>query len=411
MNWKIIRIIDALIGIPLVLVLSPMARLLRRNRTADDPSSPTRILLVKFWGNGNIFLLQPATMLLRSAYPHASLELLTLTSNGDAAVCTKAYAAVHTVDTAGYGSFLRTTLAMLSQLRRRHYDIIIDFEQFARFSALAVLLIGGGKTVGFRTAGQHRHHLFHEPLSYDNTVHVTRSYCMLANAAGAPGTCGGPQPDADRFAPDGEGDAFLARLGIEDGLPLVILHAGTSANFRERRWPAASFAELADLLLETQELQIVLTGLADEAGIAAEIVARSRKGNRIIDASGRLTFFEYAALIRRSSVVVSGDTAAVHIASWLGVPVVGLYGPNTPILYGPWSKGSLSVYAGLACSPCITNFNAKTTTCRHPEGKGVCMRKIRAADVLRMMREQGMVPATPRARETRSRMAEVRCAD
>ena len=71
-------------------------------------------------------------------------------------------------------------------------------------------------------------------------------------------------------------------------------------------------------------------------------------------------------------VLVANDTGPVHLASALGVPVLGLYGPNTPRLYGPLSPGSISFYDAPPCSPCITNLNYKTSRCRNP----VCIRAI-----------------------------------
>ncbi|MFH1245676.1 MAG: hypothetical protein V1662_04250, partial [Candidatus Omnitrophota bacterium] len=63
------------------------------------------------------------------------------------------------------------------------------------------------------------------------------------------------------------------------------------------------------------------------------------------------------------------------------VPVVGLYGPNTPLLYGPWGANSIYFYKNLSCSPCITNYNAKINRCRHPRGEGMCMKSITPAEV------------------------------
>ncbi len=88
-----------------------------------------------------------------------------------------------------------------------------------------------------------------------------------------------------------------------------------------------------------------------------------------------------------SDLVVSSDTSTVHIASCLSVPVVGLYGPNTPVLYGPWSKNSIYFYKRLNCSPCITNYNAKINKCRNPEGQGACMKRITVDEVFAGIKE------------------------
>jgi ADP-heptose:LPS heptosyltransferase len=99
-----------------------------------------------------------------------------------------------------------------------------------------------------------------------------------------------------------------------------------------------------------------------------------------------------AALLDRAEIVISNDTGPVHIASSLGKPVLGLYGPNTPALYGPLSPGSRSFYKDLPCSPCITNLNYKTSFCRLP----VCIQNITVDEVARAAAD--LLTSSPRTR-------------
>jgi ADP-heptose:LPS heptosyltransferase len=101
----------------------------------------------------------------------------------------------------------------------------------------------------------------------------------------------------------------------------------------------------------------------------------------VINTCGKFDFNQFISLLKLSDLVVSADTAPVHLASCLSVPIVGLYGPNTPFLYGPWGDNNIWFYKKLDCSPCITNYNAKINRCRHPEGEGACMRKISVDEV------------------------------
>src|SRR5207245_7280608 len=78
-----------------------------------------------------------------------------------------------------------------------------------------------------------------------------------------------------------------------------------------------------------------------------------------LNAVGRLSLGELLALLRRAALVVSNDTGPTHLAAAQGAPVVGLFGPNTPVLYGPRSAYALALYLGLPCSPCMSNLNEK----------------------------------------------------
>ena len=377
MNWKIIRILDTYVGIPLLYLLRCFKRALHPALHSRVRGNYDRILLIKFWGIGNLCMMLTSVRALKSAYPDTTIDLLTLESNKDAAASTGAFSQVYLIDTSGFFRFLATSLHTVKHLRSTGYDCIIDFEQFAKYSAILTALIGAKDTVGFITEDQHRHFLYGAPVLYDNNIHVTRSYHALVRAAGA--------HDRDHVQAQGSAPLFSENIQIEDGAQrlgidsdriVVVMHIGTSDNFKERRWPIEYYARLADLLIARCGVQIVITGLPEEASIGTAFMDRVQAADKVIDTVGRLSFREFIALIRMSDLVITADTSPVHLASAMGVPVVGLYGPNTPLLYGPWGTNDLVFYQQLACSPCITNFNAKMHVCRHPAGKGACMRMI-----------------------------------
>ena len=65
---------------------------------------------------------------------------------------------------------------------------------------------------------------------------------------------------------------------------------------------------------------------------------------------------------------MSNDTGPVHLASALHRPVLALFGPNTPVLYGPLSPPagprSTALWKALPCSPCLTEANYRSSRCR-----------------------------------------------
>lgn len=375
MNWKLIRIIDRFIGIPLVWLF----HLLHLHRHGAPPpiTRPQRILLIKFWGIGNIYMMLPAMQALRTTWQDATIDFLTLTTNHDAVKMTGTAAEVFTISTASLYRFIATTQSAIKALRHNHYDLIIDFEQFARFSALVMSLLRAHKTVGFATHGQYRHQLYTAPVVYDNDIHITRSFYQLAEKAGVLL----PFPASVTMPHSAFGKNILQKLSIPSHDPVVIMHIGTSDNFMERRWPPSNYAALCELLIRKHGMKVILTGLADEKYLVQETISHLSIGVHVIDLSGKLTFQEYFDLIASADLVISADTAAVHIASAFDIPVAGLYGPNSPHLYGPWGNTGIALYAGFDCSPCITNFNSKINTCRHADGRGACMAALSVGQV------------------------------
>jgi ADP-heptose:LPS heptosyltransferase len=87
----------------------------------------------------------------------------------------------------------------------------------------------------------------------------------------------------------------------------------------------------------------------------------------IVDASeaschslaGRLSVGALAALYRRSSLVIGIDSGPLHLATMVGAPVVGLYGPLPVEQWKPWSSPGTYrlVRVSLPCSPCDCIFD------------------------------------------------------
>jgi ADP-heptose:LPS heptosyltransferase len=321
-------------------------------------------------------MLLPSIQAMRGAFPEASIDFLTLESNREALTIIGAVNGIRTIDTRSPRAFIRTWRSISSQLRREHYDLIIDFEQFARFSALLTDQIGAETSIGFITKGQHRHLLYTHGVHYDNEIHITRSFYSLVARAGVTAPFS-PEIVLPNIAKLRErGHIILQEFGISPELPIAILHIGTSENFKDRRWAPRNYAELAERLRDLHGFQIILTGLPDESHLIRMTRQNLRSEKQILDLGGRLSFADYFALFTAADIVVSADTAAVHLASAVQTPVVGLYGPNTPKLYGPWGRHCSALYAAYPCSPCITNFNGKINTCRHPDGRGACMAAV-----------------------------------
>lgn len=378
MNLKFVRWIDRYIGIPLSWAVFCLRRILCRLPVETEIK---RILLIKFWGVGNIIMLLPAAKALKERFSGAKIDILTLTNNREPAESSGLFDNIYTIGNGSLVVFLATAWKSYRGLKKTGYDLIIDFEQFARFSALFSALIGPKKTIGFQTKGQHRGFLYTHPVNYNNCIHITQSFYSLAEQAGCAKR---ERIEAQAVTAGKKHQEEALRLIAEWGFQnkrLILMHTGTSRNFSLRRWPPEYYADLADRLVDNFPVKIVFTGTGAERELAGKAMSYMKNKTSAVNSAGRLDFYCFIALIKLSDLLVSADTAPVHLASCLSVPVAGLYGPNTPLLYGPWGANSIYFYKHLSCSPCITNYNAKINRCRHPQGAGMCMKSITPEEV------------------------------
>lgn len=338
------------------------------------------ILCIKFWGLGNVVLLLPVLRMLRERHPGARMTFVTLARNRALVdACPHVDRRVY-VDDRGPIRLVASYVRAVVAAGRERPDLAIDFEQFARASGILAVLARARQVVGLDMPGHSRATLYHKRVRYDDHQHMGQTYLDLARSAGVMERVYRPEPfaigadaraEADAVAPPAESGSGAG------GAPLVVIHPGSGDNFEGRRWPAQSFAQLADRLAREVGARIVVTGGPEEADLVRDVIGRMEEPGAATDAAGRLSVVGLAALVARADALVTNDTAPVHLGSALGTAVFALYGPNTPRLYGPLSAGSHAFHRALPCSPCLTNMNYKTSHCRLP----VCIRDIPASEV------------------------------
>ena len=175
--------------------------------------------------------------------------------------------------------------------------------------------------------------------------------------------------------------AVLHAAGI--AAPFVALAPGSI--WGSKRWP--HYAELARRL--AGRVDLVLVGGQDDAPLAEEIAGAVEGGEgrcKTVNACGRLTLRQSAALIQQASVLVTNDSAPLHFAQAVGTPTVAIFGPTIPAFgFGPRGPRDVTVGVdGLACRPCSAHG---PDAC--PLGHHLCMQPLRVEQVLHAIEETG----------------------
>ena len=170
-------------------------------------------------------------------------------------------------------------------------------------------------------------------------------------------------------------EEFLDSQWLNKGQPLAGLHLGSSRKWLTKRWPLDYAAALAERLA-LKDIRMVVTGEEMPAPELTYFKGLTEKSRPII-ACGRTTINQLTCLIKRCSVFICGDTAPLHIAIGMSVPVVALFGPTDPKRHLPSGENIVLLNKELPCQPCYK-----------PECRKVkCMEQITVDEVLQAVLE------------------------
>lgn len=306
-----------------------------------------RVLIVRLGALGDVVHAIPVAAALRRAYPSARIDWLVSSRHReilDLVPVIDRRLAIH--DRAGAGG--SSWLAAIRELRSARYDVAIDLQGLIK-SAVLARSSGAARVVGFSAdyARERVARLFYTD-AYDpgfgglfdprETRHIVEINLRVLEAIGITAT-GRPEFPLDRV------ESMPARKAAEiTGGHYALLNPG--AAWPNKRWPPDRLGAVAMDLRERHGLMSVVLWGPGEEDLAQAVVAASR-GAAVVAERTRIA--DIVELARGAAVMVSGDTGPTHIASAVGTPLVGIYGPTRPSRNGPLAPDDISVSRDQVC--------------------------------------------------------------
>jgi heptosyltransferase-1 len=296
-----------------------------------------RILIVRLGALGDVVHAIPVAAALRREFPTARIDWLV------SATHRRILDLVPVIDR----RLVINGVAGIAELRRAQYDVAIDLQGLVKSAALA-RVSGAGRVIGFATSylRERLARPFYSDVYdpgcggiYDpgETRHVVRINLGLLQPLGV--VAGVPEFPILRVE-----SAIATAVREQTGGRYALLNPG--ARWPNKRWPPPRFGRVAAALRKRYDLtSIVLWGDGEQA-LASEVVAHS-EGAAI--ASPPASIADLVALARGAALMVSGDTGPMHIASAVGTPVVGIFGPTRPTRNGPLSPDDVTVSRADVC--------------------------------------------------------------
>ncbi len=147
-----------------------------------------------------------------------------------------------------------------------------------------------------------------------------------------------------------EDEIYVERLLRECGIsaPLVVINAGAKSHLK--RWKAEGFASVADRIVSECGSAVAFVGLAEDGEIIADIMKQMKhKCHNLVD---KLNIRQLGSLLKRAKLLITNDSAPLHLGGAVGSKVLAIFGPTNPKKYGPIGEFDTVIHKKLHCSPC-----------------------------------------------------------
>lgn len=394
MKVDTMRRIDYYIGVPLCFLGSIWNKFVllvgKKNK-----KSPKNVLFIELSEMGSAILVDPAMRKLQkevNANVHfaifkknkPSLDLLKTVPDGN----------IYTIRENNMAAFVFDTLKLFFWTRKRKIDAVIDLELFSRFTALLTGFSGAPYKVGFHAyynEGLYRGSFLTHKVAYNPHIHIAKNFIALVNALLARSK---EIPYSKTLITDEE--ITLAKVensdeekkGIRDLVKscfpgfqpdvhkVILINPNASELLIQRRWPPQYYAVLIKKILEACGNALVLITGDPRERQEAELLKDQIQSDRLINFAGKVTFAQLPLLYSISEFMITNDSGPGHFSAVTDMPSFVIFGPETPALYGSLGK-TTAIYAGLACSPCVSAANHRKTACKD----NVCLQVIKPEQV------------------------------
>ncbi len=314
-----------------------------------------KILVMRYRFIGDTVLTVPFLRNLRRAEPDADITWMVAPGSSDVVkgipyVNSMLYwdpVTIH-ADSRGTHRTFRAKLSFIRGLRARHFDKVYVLKR-SLSSAILAWLSGAPQRIGFNTEG--RGILLTKKVVYRHDRHEVENFLAVLREDGVP-----VNDDSLEIWTTAEEEAKAAQLlsdrGIVQGDLTAVIHPFSAV--AARGWPLEYFAELAVRLYGKTACRPIIVGGPRDVETFSQV--RHLFGERAIDLVGKCGLRETVALLKRSALFVGNDSGIMHLAAASGIPLVALFGPQSPVKFGPWSSRAKVMYKALKCSPCRQKF-------------------------------------------------------
>jgi heptosyltransferase-2 len=337
----------------------------------------SRILVIQTAFIGDVVLTLPLIQVLKERYPGTVIDMMLIPSTAPVVRNNPYISELIIYDKHGKSEneqALNKMNKVLKLVREKKYDIIISPHRSAR-SAIISFFSGAKSTISFDTSAMS--FFYASKVKYRNDLHEIQRNLKLLEPLGI-------TEDKiirpELFPGDEEKqkvDSLLKNYGVLRDEKIIAVAPGSV--WFTKRFPEEKFANLINLITERKNSHIFLIGGNSDKETGRQIQLMAQNG-LLHNTIGELSILESAELIKRCEVLITNDSAPLHIANAMETKVVAIFGATVPEFgFYPYNPSDKTIQAaGLKCRPCGIHGGA-----RCPIGTFECMKLIKEEDILK----------------------------
>lgn len=310
-----------------------------------------KILVTFLMHLGDLTLTTPFIHALRKAAPDAHITFLADEKLKDVVLHNPYLDEVITIDKKGRDNSILALMACARKLSGMNFDVLINLHPNERCSFICALTKCKVKAGTTHTIFKPMWDVF-TPLN--RKIHAADMYLDVLTQLGVKNL----EHNGLEIFPSDEhfknADEFWRNHGVFGSDKLIGFNIGSAVV--TKRWAPERFAQVADHFAENGYKPVFFGGTMDEEMVQEAI---SYMKTTPVVATGSFTIGTLAAAMRRCSLIITNDSGPMHVAISQKVPIVAMYGPSSPKLYGPYTKEATIVTAQPPCLGCASGMKHK----------------------------------------------------
>jgi len=327
-----------------------------------------KILIIKFSSLGDVILSTAAIKAIRKKFlTNHQVSLLVGNESKEILLACPYIDELIVTDLKNKDKGFKGLLKLASLIRKKNFDIIIDLQN-NRISHMLSYLSMSSNRYGYDNKKYSfflNHRIKDTDKEVDPVTHQFRILKMLGIELADSHLELWPTAEDKKYVED-----FLNSQWLSPQHKIVGLNLNASARWTSKSWPLANVAKLCEELAR-KDIRVLVTGTQEDAQ-QVNILSSMLKNAKIINACGKTTINQLACLIKKCNVYVSADSAPLHVALSMGVPLIALFGPTDPRRHFLPEKNCILIKKEVECSPC---YKSK---CKNKK----CMDSITADEVV-----------------------------